>query len=528
MRADMTGPKARLTKEFISFACILGVFAAYALLFIFRTSFVVEGVRYFSLFDDAMISMRYARNLMEGHGLIWNPGGEAVEGYTNFFWVLVMAAVHVLPISTAKISLFIQIISLFLLIINLVFVRRLALLVSNGNTMAAIATVVFTAFYFPLNNWALQGMEVGILATITTAVVFLILKAGEQPIPQSALMLMAIAILTRTETVALFGLIALYHTLFLRSNRKVDWRVWLTLAGVLAVHTMFRYLYYDDLLPNTYYLKLGSVPLSVRLQRGLSSLLQFLMDGGLAAVALPFILFFTAKQNHRIVAFLLLAFVFQCAYSVYVGGDAWEAYSGANRYIAVVMPLLFVLAAWSLSSLRGYIRFPGRQGVIQWASAILVVIAILVSLNWRLWTSFLLQVPPLEVPNNAYMVKTAMLINRTTEPGATVAVVWAGAIPYFTGRPAIDLLGKNDRHIAHLAMNDAMPFTPGHNKWDYHYSIASLQPDVVAQLWEKPEEIMPYLNANYVTVPMAGRRSLFYKQSSPYIKYDSLNLTEQD
>ena len=34
------------------------------------------------LLDDAFISFRYARNLVEGHGLVYNPG-ERVEGYTN-------------------------------------------------------------------------------------------------------------------------------------------------------------------------------------------------------------------------------------------------------------------------------------------------------------------------------------------------------------------------------------------------------------------------------------------------------------
>ncbi|HEV7784261.1 MAG TPA: hypothetical protein VGQ28_02925, partial [Thermoanaerobaculia bacterium] len=31
--------------------------------FIYRTSFVLDGRRFFCLFDDAMISMTYARNL---------------------------------------------------------------------------------------------------------------------------------------------------------------------------------------------------------------------------------------------------------------------------------------------------------------------------------------------------------------------------------------------------------------------------------------------------------------------------------
>ena len=44
------------------------------------------------LCDDAFISFRCVRNLLEGHGLVFNPG-EYVEGYTNFLWVLELAAI---------------------------------------------------------------------------------------------------------------------------------------------------------------------------------------------------------------------------------------------------------------------------------------------------------------------------------------------------------------------------------------------------------------------------------------------------
>jgi len=40
--------------------------------------------------DDAFISFRYARNWVNGHGLVFNPG-ERVEGYTNFLWTLLCA-----------------------------------------------------------------------------------------------------------------------------------------------------------------------------------------------------------------------------------------------------------------------------------------------------------------------------------------------------------------------------------------------------------------------------------------------------
>ena len=50
---------------------------------------------------------------------------------------------------------------------------------------------------------------------------------------------------------------------------------------------------------------------------------------------------------------LLLAVIAgQLAYSVYVGGDAWEEHGGANRYIAIAMPLFFVAFAVAFETLR--------------------------------------------------------------------------------------------------------------------------------------------------------------------------------
>src|SRR2546425_12080772 len=54
--------------------------------------------------DDAFISFRYARNLIEGHGLVFNSG-ERVEGYTNFLWTVMLApalALGIDPLEAAR------------------------------------------------------------------------------------------------------------------------------------------------------------------------------------------------------------------------------------------------------------------------------------------------------------------------------------------------------------------------------------------------------------------------------------------
>ena len=79
--AGVTAALARVTKQYAA-AAIAG-----SALILF-----LHGWRYFGYTsDDAYISYRYARNLADGAGLVWNPG-EHVEGYSNFLWTVLLAA----------------------------------------------------------------------------------------------------------------------------------------------------------------------------------------------------------------------------------------------------------------------------------------------------------------------------------------------------------------------------------------------------------------------------------------------------
>src|SRR5437867_8940722 len=158
------------------FAIAVAGFLVYAGLFIARTSFTVAGERYFSLFDDAMVSMRYAKNFAEGYGLAWNPGGERVEGYTNPLWVLYISLLHVLPVAASRTSLFIQLTAALFLAANLYYVRRIAIAVSNGSRFVAWGAIALTATYLPINHWSLQGMEVGALVLLTSVCTWLAIR----------------------------------------------------------------------------------------------------------------------------------------------------------------------------------------------------------------------------------------------------------------------------------------------------------------------------------------------------------------
>jgi hypothetical protein len=466
--------------------------------FIYRTSFLLDGQRVFSLFDDAMISMRYARNLAGGHGLVWNPGGERVEGFTNPLWTFVMALSHLLPLPPRLMSLPIQVLGMAILLATALATTRLVRRL-GGSERASLLAAALTLAYFPLVNWTLQGMEVGLLALLVTSALTLALRARGPDGPSwPLLLLLGAGTLVRLDAAVPFLTIGALHAARGASRREKVRRLLAaagTLAGFLAVQTLARLWYYGDALPNTYYLKLTGFPLDLRLLRGLLVAVDFLLPLvpllALAAWTL------VRRNGSRTLAFPALLFFGQLAYSVWVGGDAWEEWGGANRYVCVAMPAVLAVLALTLD------RFSERRPSPVTLPALLAGTLLLLNVgkgreSLRQWA--LLSRPPL-VTLNSGVVALAHDLARLTRPEATLAVWWAGAIPYFADRKSLDILGKCDRRIARLPMHlpqgasRARAFYPGHMKWDLGVTVAGDRPDVV---WSGAVPGPPDVFAGYV------------------------------
>lgn len=532
--------KMRITKKSnIVFALVLLAYAVYAAVYIYRTSFVVGGERYFVLFDDAMISMRYARNLAHGYGLVWNPGGERVEGYTNPLWVVYMSVFHLFPIPASKMSLSIQISGAIFLIANLFFVKKIAERLS-GSSIVAILAVILTAFYSPLNNWGLQGMEVSVLTLMTSASLWIALENLRLTrFTPWLYLLLGVSTLIRTDMavpyIVILGVLAIADRQHRRQN--LIWGIGM-LAAFLAGQTLFRLAYYGYPLPNTYYLKLGGYPFYKRVAHGLYVLFQFIWEFNWVLFLLPLsILLFRRDFS---IYLLFLVFLGQIAYSVYVGGDAWEHRGGSNRYFSIVMPVFFILFTYAADLIRRTfvekIRHISR--LAQPAAnlgLVLFILAGMVNFNFFLNTKslerWILLRQPIFIEGNKEYVSITRDINKTTSPDASIAVVAAGAIPYFTDRYSLDLLGKNDVVIAHEKVHgggglaSVKNFRPGHMKWNYDYSIGKLKPDVVVQLWGNTEEAKAYIDKYYKIGGTGDGLDFSYRAGSPNVLWDKVILT---
>ncbi len=512
-------------------AVILFLFAVYAGIFIYQTSVVVDGTRYFTLFDDGMISMRYARNLAEGNGLVMNPG-ERVEGITNPLWACYMAAVHFLPVPQEKVSLVIQITGALLLMLNLLFVMKIAGIVSNGSPAVKYASVFLTAFYLPLINWSLQGMEVSAITLLLSVVVWLTFQSFERerfcPV---VYVLLGIGTLIRIDMAVPLGGIMLFCAMAQPAFRKKH-LLWGMLAIIvfLGGQTVLRAAYYGELLPNTYYLKMTGYPILLRLTRGLYVFWMFIWRMTPLLFIVPFAVAFVRSRYTGILGWLI---ALQMLYSVYVGGDAWDDWGGSNRYIAIVMPQFLILLVIGLYRIADtcatYVNAGKTAGVRTAVFTALAVTGFALlnnnegSLSLR---GFVFLERPLHTQNNREMVERAALAKKLTKPEAHIAVTWAGIIPYFSERYTVDILGKTDKTIARLPMrtvpegeNPYTYFLPGHLKYDYDYSLGTLKPDIILQVWENIGEADDIIARDYVRAEFGGFW-VYARTDSPHVRWD--------
>jgi hypothetical protein len=534
----------------IFFILIVLAFCVYAGIFIFRTSFVIDGERYFTLLDDAMISMRYAKNLANGYGLVWNPGGERVEGYSNPLWTLYMSLFHLFPIPQSKISLFIQITNALLLVINLYYVKKIAYFISNGSRPAFLGAVLLTAFYFPLNNWSLRGMEVGLLTLIISISLWHALQClNKKRVSYWLYILLGIGTFVRPDMVIPFFGIGVFLAIAEPENRAKNIIFGSTILLLcIFIQIVFRKWYYGEIFPNTYYLKMTGFPALLRITRGLYVFFNFVWN---ALFLIPFgILFF---RRDRFILLLFWIFLIQIVYSIYVGGDMAEEWGGSNRFISIVMPIFFILFSYSLSYLcsivigNANLSEKVKKYSIRYIFPFLLIIS-LINFHWyqgpKNIKELLLIKRTYDVQQAELRVRLALLLRKITTPQAKIAVVAAGTIPYFSDRYAIDLLGKNDKRIARKKAREGYgPFrpvswlqrlksyTPGHNKYDLDYSIKQLKPDVVMLLGFLfiLEEGMQYINNNYYKlIKLLGKYEFLVRIDSTNIIWKELKILSKE
>ncbi len=532
------------------------------------------GSRRFTLFDDAMISMDYGRTLAKTGEMVWFPGAPRVQGFTNPLWTLWMAFVHLVGFDGSSAALVISLTGVLLILASSWIIFDLVHTHSVGNNhLIAVLSAGSLPFLYPLTYWTLRGMEVGVL----TFFCLLLLRAtvnhirdGRVRISFSMILPIVLGIATRFDF-TIFCVVAV-AALLLWGPAYIKMRL-VALYGAIVVATaatvcLAQKLYWGSWLPNTYHLKMDGVSPIDRISRGLASSAKTSVLFAIIAIAVISQLRSTEFQR-RVVFIASAMFVAMAAYAVYIGGDAWEG-EMLNRFYATIVPLVPLVVGLSFNSLRkratpavisivlvltavgagitvnpfGFsnkhfyivaavsilcaliifvLSFVSRDGYV--AGAVVAAVCLIVSAypmaQQQRHSDLLL------TRTNLFVTESVETMRDTTEVGASVATIWAGVPAYYSHRTMLDLLGKNDTFIATSAPHGA--FFPGHNKWDYDYSIGKLQPDVIFQTFDRGLEKNLHqriMNWGYKKMcPISGTfgsRGYYYRTNSKQIKWDSL------
>ena len=484
----------------------------YAVLILLLAALLAVHLRVLAgLTDDSYISFRYSKNLALGEGLRWNAGGDRVEGYTNFLWVLIGALFYLLQ--PDRLPLLMSGLGVVFLLVTIWIIGRILALQFPGERLPSWTAAFFLAASGPLILWSASGLET-MLFTMLTAAGFLSLEkhmqTGGVQYEYQIWIVSFFLFLTRPDGIVFAAVMGFYLLLWRKGIFRKE-RLLPFLGAFLIpflIYNIWRITYFGYWLPNTFYAKATGDAANQFRKGGL-----YLFDFSLTYLLplLPLVLYLLVRRK-RVFAdkshFRPITILFLTAFTVYiilVGGD----YMAMYRFFVPLIPLLYLLA------ISGFFRAAGSaKNALGWtllAAALLVAFLPSTPLDRRIWGG-----------NKTYhygcyegyrteqwylnrYVTIGKLFGRLKKnDGDSIVIPAIGAVGYFSGMNVIDYYGLTEPRIARMAKKTFGENFPGHEKTDIDFILS-----------KNPTYLMGY--KRFSTYKVAWDHPMFESQ---YIKGD--------
>jgi hypothetical protein len=435
--------------------------------------------------EDALVSFRYAQNIADGNGPVFNPG-ERVEGYTNFLWLVLIAlprAAFGADVQTTAV-VFGVLSVLGCVLVSYLLVNRIVVAAASAGAeprpAIGVAAAVLTASAGGLAVYGPSGSEVPLFVLLVLAVCYSL--AARRPVVAGVLV--AFAVMTSPEglVVAVLGGLWLLGAAL---KQKHSW--WAPVGYVLGAlvflipRLAWRATFYQHFLPAPLAARLGA-PLGSQVAAGWPYLSGFalahqgfLLLGLVAAVVLLLRRLEGAALEARALIWLLFATVVGlAAVSVPAGGDLGPAW----RLLAPIPPLLAVASAAVYGVLTVAAgekpaprprAWPAPTRLVPATACALAGIAVLVSVfspemldrvrDWRTYGSEITEI--------------GGWLDQYLPPGSVVSAAVPGALTAHGGQLlVIDVFGRTDDHIAREGQH------AGGVSTDYDYVVNGRRPTV--------------------------------------------------
>lgn len=425
--------------------------------------------------DDSFIALRYSERLLAGQGLTFTDG-ERVEGYSNLLWILLCAALRPLGLPWEMI---VRVLGIAATLATFWLLATTPLLRSPHGV--ARSPMLVLAALAPVSLWAIGGLEGPVamfLLTAAYAQVGQVAAAAPQDDVVAACrragLWFALLALCRSEgplwaALAVLLLVSQWaRLLWVRDGKRWQALCWLGLPMVLVVvlHLACRLAYYGEWVPNTAHAKLATSPYTLAAGLAyLESASRILRSLWWPALLGLFVLMVVPRLR-AFAVMCLVALSLWASYIAMIGGDWYPL----CRYLQASFGPLVLLAGLGLRELA---RRRGGQ-LAGWA---LVAGCLLLAVSDARLD-----------PNDRFQTVSnwewrGRAVGEWLQRGfgkaqPLLGVDAAGAVPFYSGLPTLDMLGLCDSTIAKTPPPRPEHVFPAHSRGNSAHVLAK-QPDLL-------------------------------------------------
>lgn len=390
--------------------------------------------------EDAAILMRYAQNLADGHGVVWNVGERPVDGATDFLFMVVVAGLAKVGLSVEAAVRSVGLVSHF--VTAIVIYLGIRAVHGSARWMALLSAAFFgigpglryVVAYFGTPFFALFCAIAWWLATR------IVRDRDETHATALTFALAGLVMgLIRPEGVLLAGFMLL-SVLYGRGPRQSKW----TLVYFVAVfaligggYFLWRWQYFGYPLPNPFYRKGGWLLYSGSLDSSIRNVI---------ALCLPFLVVFPLglglRATRRQVIFVLIPVVGFAAIWLLLS----DAMNFMRRFQYAILPI--VLMAWPPVLAEIVKRWCDAEGATSKLEARVVAVAQIVAMAVVvLGYQHVITARDREYRDGKYDV--AVMLGEYAGKGYTIATSEAGLLPFYSRWRSVDTWGLNDQWITH-------------------------------------------------------------------------------
>lgn len=424
------------------------------------------------LSDDSLISLQYAKRFLQGKGLTWTEG-IPVEGYTNLLWILLISLLGLFKVdlifATRFLGIVLNVFVLFILI-------KTAEKINKDKKISIISIIIATLFYSfsgIIAAWAIGGLEQPLLNFLFAASFYYTIdlfnksnvNLKETIRPGIFLGLMCLTRMDGILFVFCFWIIFLFKKI---TKKNIILSIGFILPAVILLlgQLIFRIFYYNDIIPNTAYIKLIINKISI--QTGFN----YVINGfKLMIPVLFFILFiFYNKKKVKIISLLLMSLIIWLLYIIGIGGDIFPA----NRHFNIIVVIFSFLI---LLSLNNFFTKYDIKKVFKYFVYLFLFILLIFYFKGQFADKMIKKAKAEKWEWDGKEI-ALMLKNGFKDNKPLVVTSSAGSIPYWSDLPVVDSLGLNDYYIPRYSERNILDRRIGHGFGDGYY-ILSKFPDII-------------------------------------------------